>query len=503
MELPHPFQPRRVSPKTTKRGSFILGMKYSSLTRKFAEWLFPLIDRHDCGFKHTDGRPRPFNRNWDLDNWKRLRFPPRQITRTNIEVHLNGEDTLYYRSLRECGYIFAMIDIDAHEGQTDAEAAADWLVDTYFPGAYLEPSTGGLGRHIYLVLRIGSTRRSQTNENLKVVADALAKLVKAHSFTVNVCGIYGTFTTLNEDRAIHRRGQLAKIPRLGHGQADLERLICAPVFLPCVFDQVLDDVSDIAQKVSRETYLVLPEEDTTPEKAKALKLSVSEGFKPISGSPDPLQRMNSAVSTLFRKLGRTPSIEEALVFYEQQQLNTGPDENDRRKIRAQDAIAYFESTFDYDKAQKRGFAPDEYIPLIQQFVKPEHRMRDSLCYKKEITDEDLAIALYQIERTSFFVNPDKDYQFTCGWEAIRGTFQTLKESGVTTRGCNKPKAICLRQILERAGLAETIDASWRWSSATTKGRAKKIVIGPNHPRRREWELDMQSANEHVAVNAVV
>lgn len=141
-------------------------MKYDELTKRFAEWLFPLIERRDCGIMHADGRPRPFHTDRFLES-RSLNYPPRQITKTDLSLHLNREDTLYYRSSRQSGFVLAMIDVDAKRGERDAEEVARWLTDTYLPGAYLEPSTRGIGRHIYALFRIGSERAAVVNAALR------------------------------------------------------------------------------------------------------------------------------------------------------------------------------------------------------------------------------------------------------------------------------------------------------------------------------------------------
>src|SRR5690242_2078460 len=117
-------------------------MKYDELTHGFAKWLFPLIDRRDCGVLHADGKPRPFHTDRFLES-RKLRYPPREITRTDLDLHLRAEDTLYYRSSRRSGFVLAMIDIDAKRGEIDAELVSQWLTGTYLEHAYAEPSTRG------------------------------------------------------------------------------------------------------------------------------------------------------------------------------------------------------------------------------------------------------------------------------------------------------------------------------------------------------------------------
>jgi len=222
-------------------------MKYSPLVNRYAQWLFDLIDRRDCGVR-VDGTPRSINTTHCLDNWRDQPYPPKKLTRTHLDSHLRAEDTFYFRSNRKSGFALLMFDIDAHRGEEDARQVADWVIGRYLTGAYSEPSTGGNGMHVYALMRIGKVKRAAANEYFEAVSAALKALVEAQGFDAHVCGIYGTFTTLKaatgrQDKLVNKRGALGKIPRVPDMRS-LEELLSGPIFLN--FDTILRDYASLA-----------------------------------------------------------------------------------------------------------------------------------------------------------------------------------------------------------------------------------------------------------------
>ena len=114
-------------------------MQYQSRTWRLMKWLEPFIDVRQFSIKRNDCKERiPVNTiaqlNTPFARWTRL-------TKTHLERHLSREATYFYVSKRSADVHLLMIDIDAHDGEEDAWQAARWIVESFFPGVYWEPST--------------------------------------------------------------------------------------------------------------------------------------------------------------------------------------------------------------------------------------------------------------------------------------------------------------------------------------------------------------------------
>ena len=107
--------------------------KYLPLTRQVARYLLPLIDRHDWGYQKK-GTPVSSCTNEELGRFRRREFWPQKFTMTLLEPHLLGHKTYYYKSSRASGYCLVQVDVDAHQGQTDAALDAVELIASHFRG---------------------------------------------------------------------------------------------------------------------------------------------------------------------------------------------------------------------------------------------------------------------------------------------------------------------------------------------------------------------------------
>ena len=104
----------------------------------------------------------------------------------------------------------------------------------------------------------------------------------------------------------------------------------------------------------------------------------------------------------------------------------------------------------------------------------EHRSPTTLCYKKEVTDEDLAIALHVIELGSFAVPADPYYRFTCPWQSIRGMFQALKKSGRHKNvGATSPRRSVSARYLNGHGWLKRLTLKWVSSGWMLQGSGKE------------------------------
>lgn len=358
-----------------------------------------------------------------------------------------------------------MIDFDAHHGETDAAAAAEFVRRRFFLGAYDEPSSRG--HHLHPVLRVGRIRRRDFNQMLDTLASDLALLLAQEGFTCTV-EVKGKFTTINSTlEEIEKRGTLAAVPHLRAGDKDLQRLLAAPIFLPSAIQGVAD-----AAEWLRVPHRVLLKEDLLPD--------VCVPRIEVRHSDDAWIRMMQACFDFTVIHHHLPDVEELLNFY--QELHGGVASSERRR-RARQAIQYRAKTFDQNKAANQGY--ERQRERLLEAVRRHCMDRSNKC-DTSIVDEDLAIGLYTVMLNSFTVHPVPYLQFTCPNNCISGMFRALRVAGVTLRGAQKPsKVVAIKTILERAELIKCIDQTW--VNIGWRRRGKKYTIGPAHWRYQEWQ----------------
>lgn len=456
-------------------------MNYDKLTNDYAKWLFPLIDRYDWGqwnkkedrpgYKATDDQLACF--------YKGQAYPPQKMTRTALERHLHRKDALYYVPSRSSGFCLLMIDLDAHHGEPDAFEAAEWIRGRFFPDAYLEPSKRGF--HLYVSVRVGRCPRWRFNHITTGLQSALKTLLADNNFAACV-EVKAPFTLVTSGNDIERRGALSALPFLPNGSADLDRLTSMSVYLPCVFGRIF---SDAALTVEFNEFF---EEDGWNEghdtyTSGISSLPQSKGKRVVAQreSSCAWERMQFVCFDFTALHRRLPTVPELLDAYQETYQTEAADK--KRTKRAKDAIKYRAKTFDPYKASEGGYSTskDKLLAAVR-----EHCLDRTSKYTSEVTDEDLAIALYTYTRISFSVSETPRRQWTAGYEAIKGMFSKLAAEGLTERGCgNRNKGVALKTILERAGLVECFDSKWV-SAGKQFGISKKYTIGPKHWRYGEF-----------------
>ena len=67
-----------------------------------------------------------------------------------------------------------LFDVDAKAGHVDAQRTAEYIQNESVPNAYIEPSRGRVGRHLYLKVNVKYTKRAKVNELLEDVSAALS-----------------------------------------------------------------------------------------------------------------------------------------------------------------------------------------------------------------------------------------------------------------------------------------------------------------------------------------
>jgi hypothetical protein len=533
-------------------------MKYDELTTRLGNYLLgtrrtnspAIIDPYEHG-KLMGTIPKPINLKTTLADKKT--FHPKKMSRTHLYQHLTKVpktetnktgylETYYYRSNRAApGFALLKFDIDAKKDETDAHEQAQTIERYYLPGAYFEPSTGGRGSHLYALVQFDRyTPRRLINQWLKCAGIGLRELMKERGFQstidVRTCKTFSEVSTDEHGVRHLSMGQLCKIPR-PQNLDDMTRLENAPVFKPYHFDRMIDDFKVL--RASKEPIRPVPvavERIAPPVDEKAMEaVRINCGAFKGMDATDARSRSVHAVMSLSRQLGRLPNVQEARLFYEASGLATvrpsGDTQEDvkRRERRLSGAIEYAGKTFDVSKCGK-GMHLETFLPLIREHVKPETVTASGKALDRPITDEDLAVCLWVIEQASFERKERRDEQWTVGNERIIAAFRKLSsrsrsntanhqkasynntcvplnsqkvDSEVSNAvsspfGCNQNKAVAMKMILVKSGLAEIIDQSYRpgkyqrklndaaWDAIKVTGRCKRICIGHKHPRFAEF-----------------
>ena len=497
---------------------------YDNLTNGLMAWAERHTDLSDWGYLTPRDGVKSANTNRQYErSVNRLGWPP-QLTKSLIQGHLARKDghlvrtdTIYYRSAGWALVQPLMIDVDAHEGEDDALDLAMFIL-SFFPGSYMEPSTNDKGFHIYAHIALGTVQRDLWETLVGLLERALMALRAENSFKAKV-ELKGLATTTKRTAhpvyryAVDKRGSLAKLPRLAKGEQDLIALQASPEFdlarvraalaaappthnLPECWDHLIIDHYGTWNHVPQPLAEHRGGETEATEAATryngcvgdfhqghANAAATEEAGPPtnknkgcvgdLASHPDAWHRMLQACMILARSLGRLPSVEELVQFYESEGLHTGEDVGNRRLKRAAKAIEYIGKSFD-PVAAKQGFTDSSpsLLAAIQQHVKTEHQATG---FRWKITDQDLMVVLYLVVKGSFAG------RFDCSNASIEQMFKKLKAEGVIKRSCDRHKAIACKDILMRAGLIVCVNRGYKVGV-----RGKQYAIGPNHPRYGEF-----------------
>jgi hypothetical protein len=139
-----------------------------------------------------------------------------------------GCHTIWTANPSSADTLLLLADINTDNG--DADAAAKYLVETYLAGqAFIEPSSGGKGRHVYFKVDVKYCLRQrvweQFTEYAEIVrSDPYFATVACH-FTTVFCGL-PTLWQKNEDGHYNllRRGSPLKLPYVPGGMDDINTI---------------------------------------------------------------------------------------------------------------------------------------------------------------------------------------------------------------------------------------------------------------------------------------
>ena len=516
-------------------------MVKTDLISRYMRFLRSSVDMIDWGYRV--GSDKPLRKHEEEYLWACLEGhrKPSSFTRNGAAQHLAGEQTYYYVSSRRADTMLLMIDVDAHDGQTDAWDVVEFLTHAGGPFAdqYVEQSTNGEGYHIYARLRCPGTR-FRFNAKLNVLEDALGVLLDENNFESNI-EVHGTYSLL--EYAFHRpevvqawvddglisleegiwkharltntptgpqwrvpcaignRGKLAKLPRLDNGSREkamglLEEasVLLEPALLQVVRDADMVDEwmatghqgpASITGRTAGLTPAVMNEQ-VRPE--SVLNSAGRQGSEKVScihtgcvsqDHPDALVRSHAAAFALARILGQPPTLEELESFYVENGYATGPATASRR-TRLRDVVKFVSSVWDPDLS-RLGFQArlDALMVAVQAHVQPEHR--EDVCYDRHVADRELAFLLYVVERGTFDRTQSAERIWTLPSQSVQAFAGRLKSDGVEIGGwSNRNKFTSAKQILERAGLIHRFDHLFL-AKGPVHGVGMRYHIGPNHP----------------------
>lgn len=203
-----PIRTRTNKPKTYLKDAFA--------------WLKDRISYLCYGRKAKDGKPKPVrNKETLIKNYNEKKLP--RLAVGMLEKHFNDQDTLYFWAdhRQSTDEIIFLIDIDALKAKMKGskEGAinfAKYLIDKYFPNAYMELSTHANGVHLFLVMRKKDISNEDVRKALKHL-DAwlkyIARSINADIEEVEVKGLPPIVQYDGKKVVGMTYGLLAKLPR--------------------------------------------------------------------------------------------------------------------------------------------------------------------------------------------------------------------------------------------------------------------------------------------------
>lgn len=437
-----------------------------------------------------------------------------KISKCHIQKHLDNINTYYYTSNRGSDVTMFMVDIDAKDGETDAMGVGQWLVDNYFPNAYFERSTGGIGCHLYIFLNIKSIdihlKRDNINQLIESFGGAVKHLVEQEGFESHVCSVRGTYHIKDREEQITSCGLLAKLPR-PQSRDEFKRLIEAPVFDFSDFKQaVLDAENKQGDAHGDEWWEATEVPAVVPTGVKYNRLSTRFGDDDklnqeidLVDASDAFIRCRESCMALARHLGRIPTYEEWNTHYTNLGMNTGGDINNRRYKRFKSVSKYVQRTFDPLISKGYSFEVGMYIEILKLHI--DSKLIQHVCeiakYDRRLLFDDLDIALGYHAIQAFKVKKGK-LALTAPVDGMIGFFKALKTGGQFNRSCNYNKAIAARYALQERGFITLLDENYTRSVLSNKqdGVAMKWGLGVNCPEYETWCQVAKDSIEYVKNN---
>ena len=474
------------------------------LTRK---WLYEFIDRYVYGYYDIAEQTPKYSTSREciesfLINPRGLGKYLSKINRNDIEKHIQGnvEDTKYYTTWSGSKTALLMIDIDAHEGQTNAIQVAEWVKDNYFPEAYYEPSTHGLGVHMYILVSLVFNNkpfiRAEFNDRIRAFAIALKSLVADEfpSDSAIVDSVRGTISWKTRDKKINFGG-LGKIPR-PRTIEEAKRLVSMPIYTMLDIQKVVQDWNERfteQHKVKTVDWgeIVSPQPTKQRTRTEIMKTNLSLYEKLYRDNPN--TRVFNATCELYRKLKRMPTVDEVHAFYCEVGLNTGDDTKGKRLKRISQAIVKCGKRFNpnikensYDISR---YQPGEYIEILKSRLSEQDLK--STRYRRKIRYEDLDYFLHVLSDALIHDNLGNSHLF-CSVSAnlFKQAYLEAKTHGLLKSKADNSKIAAMRGLCVKAGLMTITDSSWVHGGVKFVEEGEQIVDAGKETQNRGMRYEL-------------
>ena len=470
-----------------------------------------VVDLYDWGFRitNTKKKARANKKDECLNFWldrrisrgqkadeRHVRKQLKRLSFARIEEHCKDEQTIYVSSHPFSRYAVIMLDFDDHDEQNPAGdcVQAFEYIKSFFPAAYHQTSTFGLGYHAYVFVHYPEMSVKEFRSLLNKLEKALKAHLKAAKFRCDF-EIKGVPGVVSEHGTYETCGLLAKFPRLASDDEVrdyLQRPIYSPVHLRDVLSHIDTASSPPPSPVLRCGNSVSESKYGEEEAGGSRAHARNGGRERTDTSNDPARRMGMSGFETALKLGRPPSADEILSEYVGKNRHTGHDHDGNRAKLAQGSADWLAINF------RRGmYIPEKYMSLITTYVTPVIRDSARKKNRSRYSDEELAITLYTIEKTSLVRNPQSRWQFTVPNNSIMGMMAKLGlirllDKKADPKGRSKQEDVLrhrialMKHVLVEAKLAVVINEQF------TFGLGKKYGIGPAHP---EYERFLSFAEQ--------
>ncbi|MAT39190.1 MAG: hypothetical protein CL946_06270 [Ectothiorhodospiraceae bacterium] len=425
------------------------------LTHKLAHWLFKYVDKYEYGKFRAKSKERPAGIVRAITEKEYIKsnehehgniyIAKKRMKKVHIDVHLStkGKEpgVLFYTSKRQGDYGLFCIDIDAHENQTDAFAAAEYLVANFFHGCYWEPSTSGNGAHVYFLAANGYLKREDINNRITDdIKSAVKRIVEDQGFAANVDRICGTFSIKDRSgsRPFITRGILAKVPR-PRTLDELNQLkSMKPIGWKRLSEIVNESQKDSLALISQTDSLTLIDTDSpTPTDGRTTKhnpiriMGRTDVFDPKTkvstlGSGNGMERKYQVVGHFQRLHNRPATAADLDAIYEMYVAHglkgNSPEHESKQKISG--VITLMAESF---KPSNSIFDPAKYLDLCHKLVGSE---RFNWNRREKLNHERLAAFVASKVADAFVIKSSHAHTARESRDATLKKFRTLKEKGI-------------------------------------------------------------------------
>jgi hypothetical protein len=456
--------------------------KWSAKTRRVAKALLGLVDPYYWAESRLDKSKfaRPITDEHLEAYYVGLsRHFPKKVTKTILEPHYGGKRLVHYASNRASGYALLRLDIDAHDGQYDLHRA-EALVSSWFPLAYSEWSVSRKGRVFFVLVHVGLMKRMKFNSIARGFEGCVRRAFQGEGINCKfeIQGLFHRRPYLSDEGEVIGEFEgvhFGCLPLL-RTEVEVERFMRLPIYTLEHLRAVTrrqQEIEAVAEEFEAEDEELLEDCVSRPNNTPQ-----TPNLKPRFD--DAFSRMNTCCFDFTLTHRRVPDLRELLDEY---QSRHGGTEDSGRINRAKGVIKLRSKRFDPSMLNDGGFTSMkmELLNAVATYCRDR-----TTKYTSEITDTDLAVALYTYTLASFKRHDKPRRQYTVSKNAVPEMYRALKVAGVLPKvvGCNGNKASAMKTILERANLISCYDSGYIPRGG--KGTSKKYVVGVNHPRYALW-----------------